>query len=84
MDYQLLFNLAFGGFCALASWLFKNIWTDLQDCQRRSSAIQLNNKDLELKLVQDYVRKEEFTRSIENFSSKLDKLFDQLATKADK
>lgn len=41
-------------------------------------------ENIELLLVSQYVNKSEFTKSLDNFSAKLDKISEQLGHKADK
>lgn len=73
VDYQLLFNLAFGAATFLGGWILNGLKGTL------------NRLDDDMrKLPVNYVAKDDYHRDIHEMKEMLGKIFDKLDAKADK
>ena len=77
MDWQTLFNLAFGIVCGFVGWFTKTIYDANKELRD-----DLNN--LRVHLPEKYVAKHDFERMSEALFKKLDRIENKLDQKADK
>ena len=74
METQQLIDVMFGVIIVLIGWWHKRLENDIRDLKTNRNELHSNIVNLELELVRDYVRKQEFEKSIDSFSKKLDRL----------
>lgn len=74
MEIQQLVNAMFGVILLLIGWWHKRLEHDIRDLKTNRNELHSNIVNLELELVRDYVRKQEFEKVIDSFSKKLDRL----------
>jgi len=77
MDMQTIINL--GGTALLASlgYFFK-------ENADKVNRLEMRNHDLEMRIAQEYVRKDELTNHLTRIENMLGKIFDKLDSKVDK
>jgi len=77
MDMQTIINV--GGTALLASlgYFFK-------ENADKVSRLEMRNHDLEMRIAQEYVRKDELTNHLTRIENMLGKIFDKLDSKVDK
>lgn len=74
MEQQQIFNIMFGVIIVLLGWWHKRLEGDIRDLKTNRNELHSNIVNLELEIVRDYVRKQEFEKSLDSFSKKLDRL----------
>jgi CHASE3 domain sensor protein len=81
---QTLVNWLLAGFGALTGFLLTAVWQAVKDLQQADN--ELTNKVAEIKVLVagDYVKKDEFLKSVTALFTKLDRIEDKLDKKADK
>ena len=81
---QVIVNWLLAGFGALIGLLLTAVWQAVKDLQQADN--ELTNKVAEIKVLVagDYVKKDDFLRSITALFTKLDRIEDKLDKKADK
>lgn len=81
MDTQTIINLIGGAILAVMGWFARELWGAVKQLQR-------DIVSLEVLLPNDYVKKEEFSKGIEEIKKLCDKIFDKIDSlndrKADK
>jgi outer membrane murein-binding lipoprotein Lpp len=66
------------------SYWVNSISTNQKDCVQAQQRLADDLKDLEVKLPNDYVKKEDINSRLDRIDEILDKIFDKLDKKADK
>ena len=84
MDYQMLFNVALGGFSFLAGFLLNNIWREIKALQSTDTETVKRIGAIEVLIAGDYVKRDEFRQVADKIFTKLDAIADNLSRKADK
>lgn len=81
---QTLVNWLLAGFGALIGFLLTAVWQAVKDLQQADN--ELTNKVAEIKVLVagDYVKKDEFLKTVTALFTKLDRIEDKLDKKADK
>lgn len=81
---QVIVNWLLAGFGALIGFLLTAVWRAVKDLQQADN--ELTNKVAEIKVLVagDYVKKDEFLKSVTALFTKLDRIEDKLDKKADK
>lgn len=81
---QVIVNWLLAGFGALIGFLLTVVWQAVKDLQQADN--ELTNKVAEIKVLVagDYVKKDEFLKSVTALFTKLDRIEDKLDKKADK
>ena len=81
---QVIINWLLAGFGALIGFLLTAVWQAVKDLQQSDN--ELTNKVAEIKVLVagDYVKKDEFLKSVTALFTKLDRIEDKLDKKADK
>lgn len=77
MDWQIAFNIAFGGLCAVLGWIAKTLYDAVNSLKEDLS-------DLREEIASDRVHKDDFRDAIREVKEMLGKIFDKLDGKADK
>lgn len=71
---QQLFNIAITIIILLVGWWNKSIWDNIKEVKDSLAKHLESHNDLKLLVVSDYVKKNDFEKSIDMISKKLDKL----------
>ncbi len=77
MDLQTIFNIGIGAAGSLLGWLAKELWDACREL--REDLAKLREE-----LPKEYVAKEDYRQDIRRVHELLDKIYDMLASKADK
>lgn len=77
MDWQTLINIGAGGVLALLGWFARELWDIVKQ-------IKQDLQNLEIKIAEDYVKKEDINARFDKLDALLQRIFDKLETKADK
>lgn len=77
MDLQMLVNIGFGLFSAVAGWFAREMWAAVKE-------LKADLAKLREELPAKYVAKDDFREGIRELKDMLNKLFDKLDAKADK
>ena len=81
---QTIINWLLAGFGALIGFLLNAVWQTVKDLQTADKALVEKVGNIEVLVAGAYVKKDEFTQSINALFAKLDKIEDKLDKKADK
>jgi len=81
---QQLFNWAVAALGALGGFVLKSVWDAVKDLQFTDRRIAEKLASIEVLIVGDYIKKEEFNTISNIIFIKLDKIMDKLDSKADK
>ena len=81
---QTIINWLLAGFGALIGFLLNAVWQAVKDLQAADKVLAEKVGNIEVLVVGAYVKKDEFTQSINALFAKLDKIEDKLDKKADK
>lgn len=81
---QTIINWLLAGFGALIGFLLNAVWQAVKDLQAADKVLAEKVGSIEVLVAGAYVRKDEFTHTIEALFAKLDKIEDKLDRKADK
>lgn len=84
MDYQLLFNLAGGLAAFLGGWWMKVLHESIRDLQDGEKKLADKVSSIEILVAGNYVKRDDFDRSVQAIFHKLDRIEDKLDGKADK
>jgi hypothetical protein len=81
---QTIINWLLAGFGALIGFLLNSVWQAVKDLQTADKVLAEKVGNIEVLVAGAYVKKDEFTQSINALFAKLDKIEDKLDKKADK
>ena len=81
---QTVINWLLAGFGALIGFLLNAVWQAVKDLQAADKVLAEKVGNIEVLVAGAYVKKDEFTQSINALFAKLDKIEDKLDKKADK
>ena len=81
---QTIINWLLAGFGALIGFLLNAVWQAVKDLQAADKVLAEKVGNIEVLVAGAYVKKDEFTQSINALFAKLDKIEDKLDKKADK
>jgi hypothetical protein len=84
MDYQTLFNIAGGLAGFLGGWWMKVLHESVRDLQESDKKLAEKVSQIEVLVAGNYVRRDDFDKSVEAIFRKLDRIEDKLDGKADK
>jgi hypothetical protein len=72
MDYQPLFNMVLGVGSVMGTWIFKLMWSTLDNLKVENAALKTKVNSIELDMARNYTRKDEvdsaFSRIMEKVS----------------
>jgi hypothetical protein len=77
MDWQFLFNIAFGLLCAVFGWMSKTLYDAV-------NALKDDLSKLREEIASDRVHKDDFRDAVKEIKYMLERIFDKLDGKADK
>jgi cell division protein FtsB len=77
MDWQYLFNAAFGVICIIGGWWLNTMWQAMRDLETKVASI-------DVLVAGQYVKKEELNKLADAIFHKLDRIQDAIERKADK
>lgn len=84
MDYQTLFNIAGGLAGFLGGYWMKVLHESVRDLQESDKKLAEKVSQIEVLVAGNYVRRDDFDKSVEAIFRKLDRIEDKLDGKADK
>ena len=84
MDWQDLFNIAIGFVLTIFGWFLRVSWDALSKLQEQDRDLADKVARIEVLVAGEYVRKEDFERTIERLFDKLDHIEMKIDRKADK
>lgn len=84
MDYQALFNIAGGLAAFLGGWWMKVLHESVRDLQDADKRLTDKMSSIEVLVAGNYVRRDDFDKSVQAIFHKLDRIEDKLDGKADK
>jgi len=84
VDYQLLFNIAGGLAAFLGGWWMKVLHESIRDLQDGEKKLAEKVSSIEILVAGNYVKRDDFDKSVEAIFRKLDRIEDKLDGKADK
>ena len=77
MDWQPYINMSVAAFFAVVGWFIRQIWEAVQE-------LKSDLKSLEVKLPEEYVRKNDLSDILRRIDSTLERIEKKLDAKADK
>ena len=84
MDWQDLFNIVIGFVLTIFGWFLRVSWDTLSKLQQQDRDLADKVARIEVLVAGEYVRKEDFERTIERLFDKLDHIEMKIDRKADK
>jgi len=81
---QTIINWLLAGFGALIGFLLNAVWQAVKDLQNADKQLVEKVSQIEVLVAGDYLRRDDFTHTIEALFKKLDKIEDKIDKKADK
>lgn len=81
---QTIINWLLAGFGALIGFLLNAVWQAVKDLQSSDKELASKVAEIEVLVAGAYVRKDEFTHSVNALFAKLDRIEDKLDKKVDK
>ena len=81
---QTIINWLLAGLGALIGFLHDAVWKDVKDLRAADKELADKVGNIEVLVAGDYLRRDDFTHTIEALFKKLDKIEDKLDKKADK
>lgn len=84
VNFQVLFNVAVAVVGGLGGWLLNAIWNEIRTLQLNERATTAELSSIRVLVAGDYVKKEEFTKTMEKVIDKLDKIHAEVNGKADR
>lgn len=78
MDFQLLFNIALGGFSGLVGWLLNNLHQSMRELTKADAELVLKVNAIEVLVAGSYVTRHEFNSKIDAMFAKLDSIDEKL------
>lgn len=81
---QVIINWLLAGFGALIGFLLNAVWQAVKDLQAADKELAGKVAEIEVLVAGAYVRKDEFTQSVNALFAKLDRIEDKLDKKVDK
>jgi hypothetical protein len=77
MDVQTIINVIAGSILTVLGWLARELWGAIKELQR-------DMREIEINLPTNYVKKEDFSKSLTEIKDLCDKIFDKLDKLNDK
>jgi len=84
MDYQVMFNIALGGFSFLAGFLIKNLWDEVKGLQETDKRTIDRLSAIETLVAGNYITRNEFSHTMDRLFTKVDAIATAVAAKADR
>lgn len=77
MDVQTIINVIAGSILTVLGWFARELWGAIKELQR-------DMREIEINLPNNYVKKEDFSKSLTEIKELCDKIFDKLDKLNDK
>ena len=77
MEMQTIINVIAGSILTVLGWLARELWGAIKELQR-------DMREIEINLPTNYVKKEDFSKSLTEIKDLCDKIFDKLDKLNDK
>jgi len=77
MDVQTIINVIAGSILTVLGWFARELWGAIKELQR-------DMREIEINLPNNYVKKEDFSKSLTEIKDLCDKIFDKLDKLNDK
>lgn len=77
MDMQTIINVIAGSILTVLGWLARELWGAIKELQR-------DMREIEINLPTNYVKKEDFSKSLTEIKELCDKIFEKLDKLNDK
>ena len=77
MEMQTIINVIAGAILTILGWFAREIWGAIKELQR-------DMREIEINLPNNYVKKEDFSKSLTEIKDLCDKIFDKLDKLNDK
>lgn len=77
MEMQTIINVIAGAILTVLGWLARELWGAIKELQR-------DMREIEINLPTNYVKKEDFSKSLTEIKDLCDKIFDKLDKLNDK
>ena len=77
MEMQTIINVIAGSILTVLGWLARELWGAIKELQR-------DMREIEINLPNNYVKKEDFSKSLTEIKDLCDKIFDKLDKLNDK
>ena len=71
MDVQTIINVIAGSILTVLGWFARELWGAIKELQR-------DMREIEINLPNNYVKKEDFSKSLTEIKDLCDKIFDKL------
>lgn len=84
MDWQTLFNVAVSTAGFALGWILNVVWSAVKDLQDDDTKLADKINSIEVIVVGQYVKRDEFDRKMDALFSKLDRIENKIDSKADK
>lgn len=81
---QTIINWLLAGFGALIGFMLNAVWQAVKDLQTADTNLATKVSEIEVLVAGDYLRRDDFTHTVEALFKKLDKIEDKIDKKADK
>lgn len=84
METQSLINTLFGVIAFLGGWVVRNLQESMSNLRIADSELTKKVQEMEVLVAGQYVKREDFARTVEALFAKLDRIEEKLDRKADK
>lgn len=84
MNDQVIFNIIIGVAGSLGGWWMKVMWETIKEAQHANKELVQKVASLEVLIAGDYVKHEQFDRTLNAIFAKLDLIMEKIDRKADK
>jgi hypothetical protein len=84
MEFQTLFNAAVGCVMLLSGWFMRVIWDSIKQLHDDDRELSEKVSRIEVLVAGEYVKRDEFDRSMDRLFDKLNQIEKKIDSKADK
>ena len=84
MEAQFVINVALGLVCFLGGWVVKNLQDSMKNLQDTDEKLAAKVQSIEVLVAGQYIKREDFERTVEALFAKLDKIESKLDMKANR
>ena len=84
MDSQDIINLALGAISFLGGWIVKNLQDSMKSLQERDEHLANKVQQIEVLVAGQYIKREDFDRTVAALFTKLDRIEQKIDKKVDK
>jgi len=84
MESQTIFDVVLGAAMVLGGWWMRVMWESLKDLRDQDQILADKVSQIEVLVAGEYIKRDEFDRSIQRIFDKLDLIDAKLSNKADR